>query len=123
MMRMAFELRPQDLEYVVESVFSDDGVRCEPAELTPASRVPSGARHHGPACGCLGWRHAHDCLPRQACRFAGSFLGMPPPDVVTGEVRDVLGEVANMIAGNLKCTLQPGLRISLPLVGETGRTF
>jgi CheY-specific phosphatase CheX len=34
-------------------------------------------------------------------------------------VRDVLGEVANMIAGNLKCTLQPGMRISLPLVGQS----
>jgi CheY-specific phosphatase CheX len=31
-------------------------------------------------------------------------------------VRDVLGEVANMIGGNLKCVLSKGTRISMPSV-------
>jgi chemotaxis protein CheX len=64
------------------------------------------------------------CLPAQACEFAGSFLGMPAPDTVDDDVRDVLGELANMIAGNLKCTLGPGVTISIPAVkeGEEGLT-
>ena len=28
---------------------------------------------------------------------------------VCDDVRDVMGELANMIAGNLKCTLTPGM--------------
>lgn len=40
------------------------------------------------------------CLPRQACEFAGRFLDTDPPQEVNNDVRDVLGELANMIAGN-----------------------
>jgi CheY-specific phosphatase CheX len=31
-------------------------------------------------------------------------------------VRDVLGELANMIGGNLKCVLTPGIRLSMPSI-------
>jgi CheY-specific phosphatase CheX len=31
-------------------------------------------------------------------------------------VRDVLGEMANMIGGNLKCVLTRGIRLSMPSV-------
>jgi CheY-specific phosphatase CheX len=31
-------------------------------------------------------------------------------------VRDVLGELANMIGGNLKCVLTRGIRLSMPAV-------
>jgi chemotaxis protein CheX len=56
--------------------------------------------------------------PQQACGFAGHFLGMPTPDAVDDDVRDVMGELANMIAGNLKCTLCPGIRVSIPSVTD-----
>jgi CheY-specific phosphatase CheX len=56
------------------------------------------------------------CREAQACEFAARFLGTPPPTCVTDDVRDVLGELANMIAGNLKCTLRPGIRLSSPHV-------
>jgi chemotaxis protein CheX len=56
--------------------------------------------------------------PEQACAFAGHFLGMPVPPAVSDDVRDVMGELANMIAGNLKCTLAPGIRISVPSVTD-----
>jgi CheY-specific phosphatase CheX len=56
--------------------------------------------------------------PEQACAFAGHFLGMPAPDAVSDDVRDVMGELANMIAGNLKCTLAPGIRVSVPSVTD-----
>jgi chemotaxis protein CheX len=56
------------------------------------------------------------CSRQQACEFAGCFLGMPAPETLTDDVRDVLGELANMIAGNLKSTLCPGIKVSTPSV-------
>jgi CheY-specific phosphatase CheX len=57
-----------------------------------------------------------ECDRRQACQFAGRFLSMDPPEAVNDDVRDVLGELANMIGGNLKCILVPGIRLSMPSV-------
>src|ERR1035441_5371457 len=57
-----------------------------------------------------------ECDRRQACRFAGRFLSMDPPDTVDDVVRDLLGELANMIGGNLKCVLTPGIRLSMPSI-------
>jgi chemotaxis protein CheX len=53
---------------------------------------------------------------QQACRFAGRFLSMDPPEAMDDVVRDVLGELANMIGGNLKCVLTKGIRLSMPSV-------
>lgn len=58
------------------------------------------------------------CMEPQAKEFAARFLGTPAPDSVNDDVRDVLGELANMIAGNLKCTLRPGIRLSSPRVED-----
>jgi len=57
-----------------------------------------------------------ECTRSQACRFAGRFLSTDPPDAVDGVVCDVLGELDNMIGGNLKCVLPPGIRLSMPSV-------
>ena len=57
-----------------------------------------------------------ECSRSQACRFAGRFLSTDPPGTVDDDVRDVLGELANMIGGNLKCVLTRGIRISMPSV-------
>jgi len=57
-----------------------------------------------------------ECDRRQACRFAGRFLSMDPPETVDDVVRDVLGELVNMIGGNLKCVLTQGIRLSMPSV-------
>lgn len=61
---------------------------------------------------------ALECNRRQACAFAARFLSMEEPSVVDDVVRDVLGELANMIGGNLKCVLAGGLRLSMPLIVE-----
>jgi chemotaxis protein CheX len=57
-----------------------------------------------------------ECDRQQACRFAGRFLSMEPPETVDTVVRDVLGELVQMIGGNLKSVLTPGLDLSLPSV-------
>ncbi len=57
-----------------------------------------------------------ECSRQQACHFAGRILAMEPPETVDDDVRDVLGELANMIGGNMKCGMTPGVRLSMPTV-------
>ena len=59
---------------------------------------------------------ALECDRKQASVFAARFLSMNPPETVDDVVRDVLGELANMIGGNLKCVLAGGLKLSMPSV-------
>ena len=59
-----------------------------------------------------------ECSPRQACLFAGRILSMDTPYAVNDDVRDVLGELANVIGGNLKCGMSTGVRLSMPSVME-----
>jgi chemotaxis protein CheX len=59
-----------------------------------------------------------ECNRWQACQFAGNFLSVNPPDTVTDDVRDVLGELANMIGGNFKCAMAGGLGLSMPSVTD-----
>jgi chemotaxis protein CheX len=41
---------------------------------------------------------------------------MDPPDTVDDDVRDALGELANMIGGNLKSVMATDVRLSMPSV-------
>jgi CheY-specific phosphatase CheX len=59
-----------------------------------------------------------ECGRQQACQFAGRFLATDPPEKVTAEVRDVLGELANMIGGNMKSAVATGLNLSMPSVSD-----
>ncbi len=59
-----------------------------------------------------------ECDRRQACQFAGRFLSMDPPESVNDDVRDVLGELANMIGGNMKSAVATGLSLSMPSVTD-----
>jgi chemotaxis protein CheX len=57
-----------------------------------------------------------ECNQWQACQFAGRILSVDPPESVDDDVRDVLGELANMIGGNIKSEMPKGLRLSMPTV-------
>jgi chemotaxis protein CheX len=57
-----------------------------------------------------------ECDQEQACRFAVRFLSIDPAEAGEEIVRDVLGELANMIGGNLKSALMSGIRLSLPSI-------
>jgi len=57
-----------------------------------------------------------ECDAAQARRLTGRFLAMDPPESVDDLVRDVMGELANMVAGNLKCVLGPSIDLSMPSV-------
>jgi chemotaxis protein CheX len=57
-----------------------------------------------------------ECSREQACRFAGRFLTIDAPAAVDEEVLDVMGELANMVGGNMKCLMAQGSLLSMPVV-------
>jgi chemotaxis protein CheX len=110
------EVLPGDLAQVVESVFATmlnlDVIRCDTPWAAGADRLTSAVHLAGVWNGAV----LLECDRRQACCFAGRFLSMETPGKVDDDVRDVLGELANMIGGNLKCILPPGIQLSMPSV-------
>ena len=61
-----------------------------------------------------------ECNRDQACQFAGCFLSMEPPEAMDNDVRDVLGELANMIGGNIKSEMASTAHLSMPSVVDGG---
>src|SRR5215471_8255964 len=55
-----------------------------------------------------------ECSRDQACTFARLLMQVELPENVDDDVRDALGELANMLAGNLKSVLPPGVVLSMP---------
>jgi len=110
------EVLPSELAQIVESVFGTmlnlDVAQCEAPWFPSEDRLTSSIHLAGDWSGAV----LLECNEQQACRFAGRFLAMDPPEAVDDVVRDVLGEMANMIGGNLKCILSPGIQLSMPSV-------
>ncbi len=110
------EVVPSELAQIVESVFATmlslEVSRGEMPWFSSADRVTAAVHLAGEWNGAV----LLECSHGQACRFASRFLSMDSLDTVDDVVRDVLGELANMIGGNLKCVLTRGIRLSMPLV-------
>jgi chemotaxis protein CheX len=66
------------------------------------------------------WRGAAllECTERQGRTWTGRLLSIPDPPVINDDVRDAMGELVNMIGGNLKSVLPPGVGLSMPSVVE-----
>jgi chemotaxis protein CheX len=66
------------------------------------------------------WRGAVllECTRRQARTFAQLLMPIDPAAMTDEDVRDALGELANMLAGNLKSVLPSGVVLSMPSVIE-----
>jgi chemotaxis protein CheX len=112
----SIKIHRSELAQIVESVF-ETMLRLEAVERG-APWSPSGDRLTSAVHLAGDWNGAIllECGHRQACQFAGRFLSMPTPDAVDDVVRDVLGELANMIGGNMKCVMTRGIRLSMPSV-------
>jgi chemotaxis protein CheX len=107
-----------DLSRIVQSVFrtmmdletapSDSAWAHQPAIITAAVHFVG------------EWQGAAtvECNTQQACQFAARFMGIELPAAVDSDVRDVMGELANMVAGNLKSLLPRGVNLSMPCVVE-----
>jgi chemotaxis protein CheX len=57
-----------------------------------------------------------ECATGTACLLAGAMLGFDVPEDVNEDVRDVIGEITNMVAGNFKNTLPGNSVLTLPCI-------
>jgi chemotaxis protein CheX len=110
------EILPSELAQIVESVFGTmlglEVGQCRTPWFASGDRLTSAVHLAGDWNGAV----LLECDRHQARRFAGRYLSQDPPDTVDDVVRDVLGELGNMIGGNLKCVLTQGIRLSMPSV-------
>ncbi len=58
-----------------------------------------------------------ECSREQAMDWAARLMSIQPP-ISADDTRDGLGELTNMLAGNLKPLLPPGVGLSIPCVVE-----
>jgi chemotaxis protein CheX len=110
------EIHLGELAQIVESVFKTmmclEVSECKRPWFPSQDQLTATIQLAGKWPGVL----ALECGHKQACAFAARFLSMKKSEIVDEVVRDVLGELANMIGGNLKCVLAGGLRLSMPSV-------
>ena len=110
------EILPSELAQIVESVFASmlglEVGRCGTPWFPNGDRLTAAVHMAGDWNGAV----LLECDRRQACQFAGRFLSTEPPESVDDVVRDVLGELVNMIGGNMKCVLTRGIQLSMPSV-------
>jgi chemotaxis protein CheX len=59
---------------------------------------------------------AVQCSTAEALEIARLFMGAEGSEEIDAEIQDVMGELANIIAGNLKLVLPEGTHASLPSV-------
>jgi len=59
-----------------------------------------------------------ECNRAQAFEFTHRLMAIDPPTTINDDVRDTMGELANMLAGNLKSVLPHGIGLSMPSVVE-----
>ena len=108
----------EDLARIAHDIFDTMlGVEVQPAELDwrPARDRLTGAVYLAGA-----WRGAVllECDRGQAYYFANRLMAVPMPEEVNDDVRDTMGELANMLGGNLKAVLPRGVVLSMPSVVE-----
>jgi chemotaxis protein CheX len=108
----------EDLGRIAHDIFDTMlGVEVQPTEQEwrPAKDRLTGAVYLAGA-----WRGAVllECDHDQACHFTHRLMAIPLPEEVNDDVRDTMGELANMLGGNLKSVLPHGVVLSMPSVVE-----
>jgi chemotaxis protein CheX len=114
------EATQSELAQIVEAVFENmlglEAVRC------PAPWFPSDTRLTAQVHLSGAWNGAVllECDRNLACEFTRRFLSAAQSPPCNDVVRDMLGELANMIGGNWKCSLGRGIHLSTPAVADGG---
>jgi chemotaxis protein CheX len=106
-----------DLEVITREVWTSflDG---DPAGLVAGGDAPTGEQ----ITGCVHLSGAYtgsimlQCSPPAARDAAAALFSIAPGDVTQTEVVDAIGEIANMVGGNVKSMLPGPSLLSLPLV-------
>ncbi len=116
------EISQEDIAAIVSLVFTTTlDVEVEAAEGPP----PSGGEVASSLVGITGnWDGAVivACERALAVRFARAMFGISDEEVGESDINDALGELVNMIGGNLKSMLPPPCHLSLPTV-VAGREY
>jgi chemotaxis protein CheX len=106
-----------DLEVITREVWTSflDG---DPAGLVAGGDPPTGEQ----ITGCVHLSGAYtgsimlQCSPPAARDAAAALFSIAPGDVTQIEVVDAIGEIANMVGGNVKSMLPGPSLLSLPMV-------
>lgn len=113
---MTIPVSPDLIAEIVQSVFAtmlDLEVSAVESPCLPVGhRLTSSVYLHGDWNGAISLACSHP----HACHFAGKFLACDPPESVDDDVRDVVGELTNMIGGNVKSHIPGTIRLSIPSV-------
>jgi CheY-specific phosphatase CheX len=109
-------------ESVVTSIMTDVIMTMTGSTVTgPAPRPPDGIQTVTAAVYFVGdWKGAVllQCPPALCYRLTSQMLSTPLPTEVDDDVRDAMGELCNMVAGNLKSVMLHRAELSLPSIVE-----
>jgi chemotaxis protein CheX len=112
--------KKENLARIAHDIFETMmGVESEPVEQ---EWQPARDRLTGAVYLAGSWRGAVllECDHDLAYYFTKRLMGVPLPEEVDDDVRDTIGELANMLGGNLKSVLPRGVVLSMPSVVEGG---
>jgi chemotaxis protein CheX len=109
------ELYKSDIYQFTESVFESMlGLAVQPssAEL-PTTEMITGAIYYAGS-----WKGAVllQCETNEAYEFTARLMGLPLPTSFDDDVRDAIGEITNIVGGNMKPLLPHGVGLSMPSV-------
>ena len=110
----------EDLGRIAHDIFETMlGVEIQQAEQ---EWLPARDRLTGAVYLAGAWRGAVllECDCNQAYYFTTRLMAVPLPEGINDDVRDTMGELANMLGGNLKSVLPRGVVLSMPSVVEGG---
>jgi chemotaxis protein CheX len=107
-----------DLTAMVEQVWTSylDPEGIDP--LIPSEEANDDSEVHSSVAITGSWQGAvvYGSSAAAARNAAAAFLAMEPDEVTEEDLSDVLGEMANIVGGNVKAMLPPGCYLSLPQV-------
>lgn len=109
----------EGIEEIVSSIFENMlGLPMSPCGLdggcNPRGELHSSVRFSGPWRGMV----SIECTRAQARHFAARFLSLPIAEIDERMACDVLGELTNMMAGNLKPLFAPDIALSTATVSS-----
>jgi chemotaxis protein CheX len=117
-MSVEVEVNENDLAEMVEQVWMSylDPEGISPLIPTYDSSQPSEVYSSVSITGSWSGHVVYACSSMAARRAAAAFLAMEVDEVGEDDLSDVLGELANIVGGNVKAMLPPGCFLSLPQV-------
>nr|WP_296076663.1 chemotaxis protein CheX [uncultured Actinoplanes sp.] len=117
-MSVEAEVNENDLAEMVEQVWESylDPEGVSPLIPTYDENQPSEVHSSVSITGSWTGHVVYASSTTAARRAAAAFLAMEPDEVSPDDLSDVLGEIANIVGGNVKAMLPPGALLSLPQV-------